>query len=115
MRCAQGKVVGQAAVGGSIRPTVSLVAQGDAWYPLEQGEELEMQLDVFAPLTAPIPQGAQVGTARWVCQGEVVAEMPLLAGESVEDDQWRPSWLQRWWMGLWGKTWEPAVPGMGLI
>ena len=113
--CAQGKVVGQAAVGGSIRPTVSLVAQGDAWYPLEQGEELEMQLDVFAPLTAPIPQGAQVGTARWVCQGEVVAEMPLLAGESVEDDQWRPSWLQRWWMGLWGKTWEPAVPGMGLI
>ena len=113
--CAQGKAVGQVAVAGSVCPAIPVVAQGDAWYPLEQGEELEMQLDVFQPLTAPIPQGTQVGTARWVCQGEVVAEMPLLAGESVEDDQWRPSWLQRWWMGLWGKTWEPAVPGMGLI
>lgn len=113
--CAKGTVMGQVAVAGSVCPTLPVVAQGDAWYPLEEGEQLEMQLDVFAPLTAPIPQGTQVGTARWVCQGEVVAEIPLLAGKRVEDDQWKPSWLQRWWMGLWGKKWESTVPGMGLI
>lgn len=56
-----------------------------------------------------------MGTARWTLHGEVVAEMPLLAGEGVSDDQWKPSWLQRWWMGLWGKKWEATVPGMGLI
>ena len=113
--CAQGKAVGQVAVAGSVCPAIPVVAQGDAWYPLEQGEELEMQLDVFQPLTAPIPQGTQVGTARWVLQGEVVAEMSLLAGTGVTDDQWKPSALMRWWMGLWGKKWDQTVPGMGLI
>lgn len=113
--CAQGKAVGQVAVAGSVCPAIPVVAQGDAWYPLEEGEELEMQLDVFQPLTAPIPQGTQVGTARWVLQGEVVAEMSLLAGTEVTDDQWKPSALVRWWMGLWGKKWEQTVPGMGLI
>lgn len=113
--CAQGKGLGQVAVAGSVCPALSVVAQGDAWYPLEEGEELEMQLDVFGPLTAPIPQGTQVGTARWILHGEVVAEMPVLAGSSVSDNQWKPSWLQRWWMGLWGKKWESTVPGMGLI
>lgn len=113
--CQQGCEVGRTAVGGSVSPTVSLVAQGDAWYPVAEGEQLEMQLDVYSPLVAPIPQGTQLGTARWLLDGELVAEMPLLAGESVADNQWKPSWLQRWWMGLWGKKWESTVPGMGLI
>lgn len=113
--CAQGREVGQVAVAGSVCPAISVVAQADAWYPLEEGEELEMQLDIFGPLTAPIPQGTQVGTARWTLHGEVVAEMPVMAGESVADNRWKPSWLQRWWMGLWGKKWETTVPGMGLI
>lgn len=113
--CQQGCEVGRTAVGGSVSPTVSLVAQGDAWYPAAEGEQLEMQLDVYSPLVAPIPQGTQLGTARWLLDGELVAEMPLLAGESVADNQWKPSWLQRWWMGLWGKKWESTVPGMGLI
>ena len=113
--CGEGTTVGQAAVAGSVQPTVSLVAQGDCWYPLAEGEQLEMQLDVFSPLVAPIPQGTQLGTARWLLDGELVAEVPLLAGENVTNDQWQPSWLQRWWMGLWGKSWETTVPGMGLI
>lgn len=113
--CQQGCEVGRTAVGGSVSPTVSLVAQGGAWYPVAEGEQLEMQLDVYSPLVAPIPQGTQLGTARWLLDGELVAEMPLLAGESVADNQWKPSWLQRWWMGLWGKKWESTVPGMGLI
>lgn len=113
--CQQGRAVGSTAVGGSLSPTVSLVAQKDAWYPVAEGEQLEMQLDVFSPLVAPIPQGTQLGTARWLLDGELVAEMPLLAGESVADNLWQPSWLQRWWMGLWGKKWESNVPGMGLI
>ncbi len=113
--CQQGSEVGRTAVGGSLCPNVSLVAQGDAWYPVAEGEQLEMQLDVFSPLVAPIPQGTQLGTARWLLDGELVAEMPVLAGENVADNQWQPSWLQRWWMGLWGKKWESTVPGMGLI
>ena len=113
--CQQGSAVGSSAVGGSLNPTVSLVAQADAWYPVAEGEQLEMQLDVFSPLVAPIPQGTQLGTARWLLDGELVAEVPLLAGENVTNDQWQPSWLQRWWMGLWCKKWETTVPGMGLI
>lgn len=113
--CQQGSPVGSAAVGGSLNPAVSLLAQADAWYPVAEGEQLEMQLDIFSPLVAPIPQGTQVGTARWVLDGELVAEVPLLAGENVTDDRWQPSWLQRWWMSLWGKKWETTVPGMGFI
>ena len=41
--------------------------------------------------------------------------MSLLAGTEVTDDQWKPSALGRWWMGLWGKSWETTVPGMRLI
>lgn len=74
-----------------------------------------MQLDVYSPLTAPIPAGTQVGTARWILDGEVVAEMPVETGTGVEDDRWKPNALVRWWMGLWGKSWETTVPGMGLI
>lgn len=113
--CGEGTTVGQAAVAGSVQPTVSLVAQGDCWYPLAEGEQLDMQLDVYSPLTAPIPAGTQVGTARWILDGEVVAEMPVETGTGVEDDRWKPNALVRWWMGLWGKSWETTVPGMGLI
>ena len=113
--CAQGTTLGKVSVVGSLCPVMPLVAQDEVWYPLEQGEEPELQLDVLSPLMAPIPRGAQVGVARWVLHGEEVAQAPVLASMEVKDDRWQPSALVRWWMGLWGKSWENSVPGMGLI
>lgn len=113
--CGEGTVVGQAAVAGSLVPSVPLVTRESLWYPVAEGEQLELRLDLLSPLTAPIPAGTQVGTACWTLDGEVVAETPLETGGDVTDDRWKPNALVRWWMGLWGKSWETTVPGMGLI
>lgn len=50
---------------------------------LEKGKTVETTVDLPETLPAPIAQGQQVGTMTVTAGGETVAQVPILAGESV--------------------------------
>ena len=87
--CRQGEVLGCVAVEGSLIPTMAVETQREAGYPLAQGEEMTMEVELVRSASVPISAGVQLGEAKWRLNGEVVASVPLVsqsgAGLDVRD------------------------------
>ncbi|MGN0479089.1 MAG: D-alanyl-D-alanine carboxypeptidase family protein [Hominenteromicrobium sp.] len=66
---------------------LQVVAEGNvtAMLPTNLEEDsITVQLELPDSVKAPIKKGDQVGTATYIYKGEVLAEVPLVAAESVE-------------------------------
>ncbi|MCI8806786.1 MAG: D-alanyl-D-alanine carboxypeptidase [Oscillospiraceae bacterium] len=101
--CRAGEVLGSVAVGGSLIPTMAAVTQGELGHPFAQGEEPEMEIELLRCPSAPIDPQVQLGEARWLLDGRVIARMPLMSQGSAELDAREPLDLwQKLWAGLSG-------------
>ena len=80
------KVRGQLPVTGGGRAGVGLALGGDLTLLVSRGDEQRIQLTPDLPdhLEAPVAAGDAVGSVRVVLDGRVLAEIPVVAGESVE-------------------------------
>ena len=85
---AKGDRVGQARVWGGTSRSVPLLA-GDnvrvALTPQEQ-ELAEVKLAYNGPLIAPVAQGQQVGSVRFIVDGITVADVPVVTASAVAED-----------------------------
>lgn len=63
-----------------------IVAQGELGGVASKDSLPSLELELPERLEAPIDRGEPLGTARMVVQGETVAQVPLVAGEAVERD-----------------------------
>ena len=92
--CRQGEVLGAVPVEGSLLPRVEAVAREQVSFPLTQGEQLELTVDLFPSVQAPVAAGTAVGIAWWTLDGQPVAYADLVSGQSAGLDQceWVPWW-----------------------
>lgn len=112
--CQAGETMARLPVLDSLVPSVAAVAAEEVAYPLGEGEELEVQIDLTGALAAPVEQGAVVGTVCWKRDGEAVADTYLVAAAGASRDLYEPeSWWQRLWDALRGKA--AFAPGAALI
>ena len=65
------------------RPSVQPVLGEGSTLLLEKGTQLEQEITLETQVPAPVEQGQQLGTLRLTAGENVVAEIPLVAGESV--------------------------------
>lgn len=63
-----------------------IVAQGELGGAAPKDSLPTLELELPERLEAPIARGEPLGVARMVVQGETVAQVPLVAGEAVERD-----------------------------
>ena len=99
--CGEGEVFGSVAVAGSLIPAMPVVTQGELGYPLTGAEKPVMEVELLRCPSAPIDPLVQLGEARWLLDGQVIARMPLMsqgfAGLDVRDPL---SFWERLWVGL---------------
>lgn len=101
--CRAGEVLGSVAVGGSLIPTMPVVTQGELGYPLKAGEKPVMEVELLRGPSAPIDPLVQLGEARWLLDGQVIARMPLMSQGSAELDVRAPmTFWERLWLRLSG-------------
>ncbi|MCI8330085.1 MAG: D-alanyl-D-alanine carboxypeptidase [Oscillibacter sp.] len=83
-RAAQmGHELAQAPVKDGMRNRVSLIASDSFAWPLAQGEELKLDIQLDRELTAPLRAGTPVGQAVFTLSGDEVGRVGLLCGETV--------------------------------
>ncbi len=97
--CEKGDELGSVAVRGSLIPNVAAVAADEMGYPLKEGEALAMEVELDSSIQAPFQAGAAVGKAVWKKDGEIVAQIPLVARNGAGLDVREPLNL---WQRLWG-------------
>ena len=78
-----GQPLETAEVSGGAEDTVPLVAAESFSWPLAEGESLETEVELDAPLTAPLNAGTQVGEAVFRLNGKEVGRVGLLCGAGV--------------------------------
>jgi len=85
----KGEKVGKATVWGGTARSVDLVTADDfrvALSPAEQ-QSVEVRLAYTGPLMAPVKAGDTVGSVRVIVQGDIIADIPVLAAGSVDVDR----------------------------
>ncbi len=85
---AKGARVGQARVWGGTARSVPLLAADNvrvALTPQEQ-ELAEVKLAYSGPLIAPVAEGQQVGSVRFIVDGITVADVPVVTAAAVAED-----------------------------
>lgn len=97
--CPKDEALGSVAVKGSLIPTVAVVTEDEAGYPLSAGEKLTMDVELAASLSAPFEAGTQVGEAVWKKDGEAVVRVPLVTRSGAGLDAREPL---SFWQRLWG-------------
>ena len=101
--CREGEVLGAVAVGGSLIPTMAVEARGEVGYPLKAGEKPVVEIELLRSPSAPLDPLVQLGEARWLLDGRVIARMPLMSQGSAGLDVREPlNFWQRLWSGLRG-------------
>lgn len=91
-----GETVGEVAVAGGDRVSVSARATQDARLLVVRGSErpaLERRVEWRPGLRAPLPAGARVGTLLFLRDGEEVARVPLVSGSAVAAPAGGGPWL----------------------
>lgn len=103
--CREGEVLGAVAVGGSLIPTMAVEAQGELGYPLAESEKPVMEIELLRSPSAPLDPLVQLGEARWLLDGRVIARMPLMSQGSAGVDVREPlNFWQRLWSELRGRA-----------
>ena len=66
-----------------------------------KGSIPQIEVDLPATVDAPVQQGQILGTARLVCGGLTIAEVPLVAANDAVRDDFPARWLMYWrnWLG----------------
>ena len=70
-------------VSNALQETVPLVAARRFAWPAAQQEQLETELQLKTPLTAPVAAGTPVGEAVFSLNGREIGRIDLLCGASV--------------------------------
>ena len=78
-----GQEVDRAAAENAVQDTVPLVAADSFSWPTAQGEEVETDIRLEEPLTAPLAAGVRVGEAVFTLNGKEIGRVDLLCGEHV--------------------------------
>lgn len=98
----EGTVCGSVAVGRSTVAEIPLVTEMD-FSGIFSEEELEhLKKTAYAPLSveAPVEQGMELGTLEFSLEGEVLAEVPLVAGADA------PSYTFGQWLEVLAEDWR---------
>ena len=80
---AAGRELDQAAVAGGVSDTVPLVAAESFAWPASEGETLETEIRLDAPLSAPVAAGSRAGEAVFTLGGKEIGRVELLCGQHV--------------------------------
>ncbi|MBQ8390321.1 MAG: D-alanyl-D-alanine carboxypeptidase [Oscillibacter sp.] len=83
----RGQVLQRAEVEGGTVSTVPLVAAKSFSWPLGEGEELEMKVELTGKLKAPLAAGTKAGEAVFSVSGREVGRVDLLCGAAVKKAQ----------------------------
>lgn len=97
-----GTVLGTAAVAGGEAGNVSLIAQAGFSYALAEGETPEIVLPAPGFVYAPVAAGQFAGTAHVCLGGKTIGTIPLVYGETVEQEKPEPPGFWERWLG--GRT-----------
>lgn len=88
--CRAGEALGSVAVEGSLIPAMAAVTAEEVGYPLAAGEEPVMEVELLRRPSAPIDPLVQLGEARWLLDGQVVASAALMSRGSAGLDAREP-------------------------
>lgn len=86
---AQGESVRRLPVQDGVAETVGIVTGGTLGAPLPKGYLPALELDLPDALPAGMEAGETVGTARLMLEGRVLASVPLVAGETIGQRNYR--------------------------
>lgn len=78
-----GQVLTHTAVYGGVENTVPLVAADSFSWPTTTEEQLKTEIQVDAPLTAPLAAGSRVGQAVFTMDGKEIGQVDLLCAKNV--------------------------------
>ncbi len=78
-----GHEVGEVPVQDGMSATVRLVAANSFAWPLAEGEQIESEVRLDQPLTAPVAAGTQVGQMVFRLDGREIGQVNLLCSETV--------------------------------
>jgi len=92
-----GQRVASVSVQGGIAGIVPLVLGRDLCYPLAEGEELTLSVEVPETIKAPVVPGQVIGWATACLEGEAVASVELIAAapSAVNEEKAPPTLWQR--------------------
>ena len=108
--CEKGQTFGGLPVSGSLLTAVEAVAAREVSFPLMEGEELELEVDLTDAVQAPISAGTVMGTAWWKLDGQAVAYTELVCASGAGLDLYEPD---NWWDRLWSALRGHAEYGFG--
>ena len=96
-----GEVLGYRHILGGDGTSVPLIAAEEFSYALAEGEEPELVLSPQSFSYAPVRAGGEEGCAYVVLEGEVIGQIPLVWGSSMELKQEKErTWLARLFGGI---------------
>ncbi len=87
---AAGDGFGAVPVSGSLLPVVNAVAASDVGYPIRDGEKLTLHVDLADRAEAPVHAGDKLGEAVWWLDGQPVARVDLVCGQTAGLDIFEP-------------------------
>jgi len=95
----KGKSYGEAKIWKGAKDTVELVANEDVVKTITKGisKDIETQVNIFEPVIAPVNLTNPIGKLAITYEGKVLAETPLYAKSSIEQDS------------LWGWLYDSAL------
>ncbi len=96
-----GEVLGYRHILGGDGTAVPLIAAEEFSYALAEGEEPELVLSPQSFSYAPVREGGEEGVAYVVLSGEVIGQIPLVWGSSMDMKQEKErTWLSRLFGGI---------------
>ena len=84
--CEEGHRFGSVPVSGSLVPSVGVCAAKPVAYPLKEGEQAQLNLELFPFIEAPVSKGKVAGRAVWTLNGSVIGETELICENGVRRD-----------------------------
>ncbi len=108
--CEKGQTFGGLPVSGSLLTAVEAVAAREVSFPLMEGEELELEVNLTDAVQAPISAGTVMGIAWWKLNGQTVAYTDLVCASGAGLDLYEPD---NWWDRLWSALRGHAEYGFG--
>ncbi|NMB45541.1 MAG: D-alanyl-D-alanine carboxypeptidase [Firmicutes bacterium] len=90
MLAKKGQILGSVHIEGGLSDTVTVVGARDVWLTVPKQQRDAIQVDYAVPtiIGAPVMQWSPLGNLRVQFDHQVVAETPLLAGESIAVRSW---------------------------
>ena len=92
----KGAILGDAEIAGGLSSSVQLIAAEEFAYPVAEGEQIQIRLPSPGFVYAPVCEAQDAGNAQIYLDGQWIASVPLVYGQTVEQEiQQEPSLWQR--------------------